>query len=299
MTARRVSMIVASAAFLQLLDATIIATSLPTMARELGVEPIEMSIGITSYMLSAAVFMPIAGWLSDRFGPVRTFLIAIALFTGASAACGFAQDLAQFVGARLVQGIGGAFMIPVGRLIVLNNAKKSQVIEMLTLITWPALMAPVIGPVLGGAITSYFSWRWNFWMNVPLGLAGLVLVLAFVRETGTRLPRRLDWVGFILAGVSLALLLVGVESFVHLSGLWPVSSGIVAAGVVLGTIAIRHLRSTPDPIVDIAVFRHPTFALSNLTGGSLVRLAVHTMPFLLPVMFQVGFALARSTAARC
>ena len=289
--ARRIAFIVAAAMFMQMLDGVIIATALPDMARSFGVRPLDMSVGITSYMLTSAIFIPVAGWLADRFGPRRIFVIAIALFTLASIACGLAQTLPQFVIARAMQGIGGAFMVPVGRLIVLRNARKSELIEAIALITWPALIAPVIGPALGGAITTYLSWRWNFFVNVPLGLAGIALVVAFIPESPDRDRRPLDWPGFLLTSVSLGSLLYGLETIVHADGDYRLSLVLVLTGLVSGALAIRHLYRAQNPLFDMAAFRHRTFAISNLAGGGLARMAINATPFLLPLLFQVGFGL--------
>ncbi|MGV8950509.1 MAG: DHA2 family efflux MFS transporter permease subunit [Cypionkella sp.] len=289
--ARRIAIIVAAAMFMQMLDGVIIATALPDMARSFGVRPLDMSVGVTSYMLASAIFIPIAGWLADRFGPQRIFLLAIALFTLASIACGLAQNLPQFVIARSIQGIGGAFMIPVGRLIVLRTAKKQELVEAIALITWPALIAPVIGPALGGAITTYLTWRWNFFINLPLGLVGMGLVLAFIPDSPERDPRPLDWLGFILTGVSLGSLLYGLECLSHAEGDYALPVGLSLLGLVTGAMAIRHLYRAKVPLLDLRAFRHRTFAISNLFGGGYARMAINATPFLLPLLFQVSFGL--------
>lgn len=291
MPARRVALIVAFVLFLQMLDGAIIATSLPQMARDFGIEPLQMSVGVTTYLLTSAIFIPIAGWLADRFGAVRVFLFAIVLFTASSAACGLAGNLEQFVAARAVQGIGGAFMIPVGRLIAIRSADKAQMLEVMALITWPALLAPVIGPTLGGAITSYFSWRWNFLMNLPLGIAVFLAVIAFVRDSGEPKPRRLDWLGFVLCGTALAGLLLGLESFVHFKDAAWQSTLLVGIGLGAGVLAIFHLRRVAHPLLDLAAFKKHTFAMSNLFAGSYARIAINAMPFLLPLFFQVVYGL--------
>ena len=276
---------------MQMLDGVIIATALPEMARSFGVRPLDMSVGVISYMLASAIFIPIAGWLADRFGPQRIFLLAIALFALSSIACGLAQNLPQFVIARSVQGIGGAFMIPVGRLIVLRTAKKQELVEAIALITWPALIAPVIGPALGGAITNYLDWRWNFFINLPLGLIGIGLVLAFIPESPERDMRPLDWLGFFLTGVSLGSLLYGLESLSHAEGDYALPVSLSLLGLVTGAMAIRHLYRAKVPLLDLHAFRHRTFAISNLFGGGYARMAINATPFLLPLLFQVSFGL--------
>ena len=167
LAARRVALIVAAAFFMQNLDGAIINTSLPQMARTFGVRPADLNIGITAYILSTAAFVPLSGWIADRLGAKRVFAGAIVVFTLASIACGCSQDLWQFTAARAVQGLGGALMTPVGRMVVLKNAEKADLLAATALITWPALIAPVVGPVLGGFITTYVDWRWNFLLNGP------------------------------------------------------------------------------------------------------------------------------------
>ncbi|TPM34531.1 MFS transporter [Mesorhizobium sp. B2-3-5] len=265
--ARRVALIVAIAFFMQLLDSTIISTSLPQMGASFGVPAVAMSIGITVYMLTMAVFVPLSGWLADRFGARNIFLVAIALFTLASLACGFSQNLTEFVAARAVQGLGSALMTPVGRILVLRNASKSELLNATALITWPALFAPVVGPVLGCFITTYLSWHWNFFINIPLGLVGLALVARFIPGDREADPKPLDWPGFFLTSLGLACLLYGLERIAHPEdGMLPTVL-LIAAGIVVGWLAVRHLWRAPHPLL-------------NAT------------PFLLPLLFQVGFGLS-------
>ncbi|AKI02690.1 drug resistance transporter, EmrB/QacA subfamily [Hoeflea sp. IMCC20628] len=289
--ARRIALIVAAAFFMQLLDGVIIVVALPEMALSLGVSTLDMSVGVTSYILASAIFIPVAGWLADRFGPQRIFLLAIILFTLASVACGLAQSLPQFIVARSIQGIGGAFMIPVGRLIVLRNAGKHELVDAIALITWPALIAPVIGPALGGAITTYISWRWNFFINIPLGIIGIGLVLAFIPKSPDRDRRPLDWPGFILTSVSLGSLLYGLELFVHANGNYVQPISLCLLGLLTGASAIRHLSRTKVPLLDLNTFRRRTFAISNLFAGGYARISINATPFLLPLLFQISFGL--------
>jgi EmrB/QacA subfamily drug resistance transporter len=289
--ARRVALIVAVAFFMQLLDSTIISTSLPQMGQSFGVPAVAMSIGITAYMLTMAVFVPLSGWLADRFGARNVFLAAIALFTLASIACGLSQSLSQFVTARVVQGLGSALMTPVGRILVLRNASKSELIAATALITWPALFAPVVGPVLGGFITTYLSWHWNFFINIPLGLAGLLLVARFVPGEREAETRPLDWPGFVLTSFALAAVLYGLERIAHPEdGALP-SLALIAAGVLIGWLAVRHLLRSPHPLLDLTAFRVLTFAISTLSAGTIFRVSINATPFLLPLLFQVGFGL--------
>ncbi|ESZ21010.1 DHA2 family efflux MFS transporter permease subunit [Mesorhizobium sp. L2C084A000] len=290
--ARRVALIVAIAFFMQLLDSTIISTSLPQMGASFGVSPVAMSIGITVYMLTMAVFVPLSGWLADRFGARNIFLLAIVLFTLASLACGLSQTLTQFVAARVVQGLGSALMTPVGRILVLRNASKSELLNATALITWPALFAPVVGPVLGGFITTYLSWHWNFFINIPLGVIGLALVARFIPGDRVADPKPLDWPGFFLTSAGLALLLYGLERIAHPEdGVLPTAL-LIVAGIVIGWLAVRHLRRAPHPLLDLSSFNVLTFAISTLAAGTIFRVAINATPFLLPLLFQVGFGLS-------
>jgi EmrB/QacA subfamily drug resistance transporter len=273
---------------MQLLDGAIIATSLPIMAQDLGVPTLSMSVGITSYLLAAAVFMPMSSWLADRFGAVRIFLAAIVVFTMASLACALAQDLTQFVMARIVQGMGGAFMVPVGRAIVLDRARRDEVIHVLATMIWPALAAPVIGPVLGGAITTYLSWRYNFLINLPVGLLGFVLVFVLVKDKAPVKPRPFDWKGFMLTAGGLGALLIGLELFVQQDDQIFLSLGLAVLGILGCVAAVRHLMSSPTPLLSLEPFRAPTFALSTIAAGSYIRMAIDAMPFLLPLLLQIG-----------
>ncbi|MES0210273.1 DHA2 family efflux MFS transporter permease subunit [Mesorhizobium sp. M0028] len=290
--ARRVALIVAVAFFMQLLDSTIISTSLPQMGESFGVPAVAMSIGITVYMLTMAVFVPLSGWLADRFGARNIFLMAIALFTLASLACGVSQNLAEFVAARAVQGLGSALMTPVGRILVLRNAPKSELLNATALITWPALFAPVVGPVLGGFITTYVSWHWNFFINIPLGVAGLALVARFIpgdREAGAK---PLDWPGFLLTSVGLAAMLYGLERIAHPRGGVLPTVALLGTGILVGWLAVRHLRRANHPLLDLTAFKVQTFAISTLSAGTIFRIAINATPFLLPLLFQVGFGLS-------
>ncbi|MDX8535107.1 MFS transporter [Mesorhizobium sp. VK25A] len=288
---RRVALIVAVAFFMQLLDSTIISTSLPQMGQSFGVPAVAMSIGITAYMLTMAVFVPLSAWLADRFGARTIFLVAIALFTLASIACGFSQSLTAFVAARIVQGLGSALMTPVGRILVLRNAEKSELLNATALITWPALFAPVIGPVLGGFITTYLSWHWNFFINAPLGLTGLALVARFVPGDRDSEAKPFDWPGFFLTSLGLAVMLYGLERLAHPGDSLLPTIGSIGIGIVIGWSAVRHLLQARHPLLDLSAFKVLTFAISTLAAGTVFRVAINATPFLLPLLFQVGFGL--------
>ncbi|OOG69135.1 MFS transporter [Sinorhizobium sp. A49] len=288
---RVVALVVAIAFFMQMLDGTIVITSLPQMAACFGVQPVAMSIGITVYMLTMAAFIPLSGWLGDRFGARNVFLVAIGIFTFASLFCGLSGSLGEFIAARAVQGIGGALMTPVGRIIVLKNARKSELVGAVALITWPALIAPVVGPILGSVITTWLSWHWNFLINIPIGLVGLALVLRFVPDQREDDARRLDIKGFALSSTSLTLVLAGLEAFVHGTVNAPAIGLLLAGGTIIGIMATRHFRVIPDPLLDLSALKTQTFAMSTLSAGTACRIAINATPFLIPLTFQVGFGL--------
>ncbi|HTI16662.1 MAG TPA: DHA2 family efflux MFS transporter permease subunit [Trinickia sp.] len=292
-TAYRSSLIiwlVAAAFFMENLDATIITTALPQMAHSFHVAPVDLGIGITAYLLTLAVFIPVSGWVADRFGVRTIFTSAIAVFTAASALCGMTHGLVAFTAARVVQGIGGSMMVPVGRLAVLRSTRKEELMRAIAIITWPGLVAPVIGPPLGGFITTYASWRWIFYLNVPLGLIGIALSLYFVTNTTERERRPFDWLGFMLCGVACTTLLYGTELIGTANTPWREACLLLAIGVASAFAALAHLRRARNPIVDLSAFAVKTFTVAN-AGGSLFRISISAVPFLLPLMFQVGFGL--------
>lgn len=293
--ARMIPFIVGCALFMQMLDSTVVATALPAMAAALGSTPVRLNVAITSYLLAVAVFVPISGWAADRFGARRVFIAAIALFTLSSIACALSRDLSQLVVARIVQGMAGAMMVPVGRVILLRTVPKEDLLRAMSFLSIPALLGPVIGPPLGGFMVTYMSWHWIFLINIPIGVLGIALVLRYVQEVREADAPRLDLVGFLLSGVALATLVSGFEALGH--GL--VSPLTVAAllggGLVCGLLYVWHARRAPHPIIDLALLRVPTFAISTL-GGNLCRFAVGAVPFLLAMLLQVGFGLSPFSA---
>lgn len=289
--ARLTALIVAGAFFMHQLDSTIIATALPQIAGSFHVRALDLSIGITGYLLASAAILPLSDWLSSRYGSRNILLVAIAIFTVASLACGLAQELWQFVAARAVQGIGGALMAPVGRMVVLRAADKADMVHAIAWITWPALTAPVIGPALGGFITTYASWRWNFWINLPLGVLGAAACMKYIPNVRDGEPRDMDWQGFVLSASALIALLYGMESFAHSRGEWQWPLAMVIAGLILSWRSVRHLRTTPQPLFELTPLRVMSYAIANFDAGFVSRAAMRTTPFLLPLMFQLGFGL--------
>lgn len=282
--------LVAAAFFMENLDSTIIATALPQMARSFGVHPVDLSIGITSYLLTLAVFIPISGWIADRFGVRTVFTAAIAVFTGASMLCGITDGLVAFTATRVLQGIGGAMMVPVGRLAVLRATPKDDLMRAISIITWPGLVAPVIGPPLGGLITTHASWRWIFYLNVPLGLIGLVLAWRFLDNAKEPERRPFDGIGFALCGVAGTAIMYAMELTGRADAPWRQALAFLVVGCAAGAAALFHLRRTAHPVIDLSAFRVKTFAVAN-GGGLLFRVSISAVPFLLPLMFQVGFGM--------
>lgn len=285
-----ITLIVAVALFMETMDSTIIATSLPAIAADLGEDPIALKLALTSYLLSLAVFIPVSGWMADRFGARTVFRAAILVFTLGSAACGFATSLLDFILFRIVQGIGGAMMVPVGRLVILRSVPKEELISALAWLTVPALMGPVIGPPLGGFITTVFSWRWIFWINIPVGLLGIYLATRFIENFREDKVPPLDLKGFFLSGIGLVGLAFGFTIIGQpLFPAWFVVC-LLAVGTVSCILYVRHALNIQAPLLDLRLLKIPTF-FANIAGGFLFRIGVGATPFLLPLYFQLGFGM--------
>ncbi|VCU70880.1 putative transport protein HsrA [Pigmentiphaga humi] len=282
------ALLVAGTFFMENLDATVIAPALPAMARSFSVQPVELNTGISAYMLTLGVFIPVSGWIAERFGARRVFALAIALFTLASLLCGLAATLPQFVAARILQGMGGALMVPVGRLVVLRATPKERLIAAIATLTWPALVAPVLGPPLGGLIVDHLDWRWIFYLNLPLGVIACWLALRLVPETPGQRDRAFDWPGFLLTGAALFCLMLAAEWLAQPEAGWNGAAAAGLLGAALLALGLRHLKRAPQPMLHLAPLRVRTFAVT-IWGGSLFRMGVSAIPFLLPLMLQIGF----------
>ena len=287
---RLLPLIIATALFMENTDSTVISTSLPAIAQDLGADPIALKLALTSYLISLAIFIPISGWMADRFGARTVFTAALGVFMAGSLACAGANSLEGFVIARFAQGMGGAMMVPVGRLVLLRSVPRSEIVQALATLTIPALVGPVVGPPLGGFITHYFDWRWIFFINIPIGVLGIVLATIYVPNIREDDTPPLDVVGFLLSGLGLALLMLGFASGGRHLIPAEFSIGCVVVGAVCVVLYVLHAGRTPHPLLRLDLFRIPTFRVSVL-GGSLFRIGVGSIPFLLPLMLQIGFGL--------
>jgi EmrB/QacA subfamily drug resistance transporter len=287
---RTLPLVVAVALFMEQMDSTVIATALPAIAADIGTSPIALKLALTSYLVALAIFIPLSGWAADRFGARRLFASAIAVFVAGSLLCATAGSLEGFVAARFLQGMGGAMMTPVGRLLLVRGTPKAGLVEAMAWLTIPALVGPLMGPPLGGFLTTYASWHWIFLINLPVGIAGIAFaLLALPRDTARPVPR-VDWTGFVLAATAAAGIVFGL-SVVSLPAL-PPAWGLAAlmAGILAGALYLPHARRHPAPVVDLTLLRHATFRAA-ITGGNIFRIGVGAVPFLMPLMLQLGFGM--------
>src|ERR1700758_1869845 len=288
---RVIPLIVATALFMENMDSTVIATSLPAIAADIGTSPLTLKLAITSYLLSLAVFIPASGWTADRFGARMVFALAVGVFMVGSIGCAMSTSVNNFVFARILQGMGGAMMTPVGRLVLLRTIDKSALVNAMAWVTVPALVGPVIGPPLGGFITTYFSWHWIFLINIPIGLLGIFMALKYIDPIKSEDPERFDLYGMILAGIGLA----GIAFGLSVAGLnllaWSVVGALIAIGSISMMLYVIHARRTRSPVLDFSLLRLPTMRAA-IIGGFLFRLGIGALPFLLPLLMQVGFGLS-------
>jgi EmrB/QacA subfamily drug resistance transporter len=287
---RIVPLIVATALFMENMDSTVIATSLPAIARALGTNPLALKLAVTSYLLSLAICIPASGWTADRFGARNVFRTAIGVFVLGSIGCAASHSLEQFVFARIVQGMGGAMMTPVGRLIMVRSIDKRLLVNAMSLVTMPALIGPICGPPLGGFITTYASWHWIFLINVPIGIVGIALASRYIANVRVERHDPFDFLGFLLSALAITGLAFGLSAM----GLEFLPWSVVAALLVIGTVSaaayVLHAKRCPAPILDLSLLKLPTFRAS-IVGGFLFRLGIGALPFLLPLLLQIGFDL--------
>ncbi len=285
-----VPLIVAVALFMENMDSTVIATSLPAIAADIGTSPLTLKLAVTSYLLSLAVFIPVSGWTADRFGARTVFRGAIAVFMLGSIGCALSGSLSEFVVARIVEGMGGAMMTPVARLILVRSVDRRELINAMVWVTLPALIGPLIGPALGGFITTFISWHWIFLINIPIGLAGIALATIFIEDVRAQTPDPFDPLGAVLAGLGIGGLAFGGS----LLGLNFLPTSVVIALIVVGAGAayayVLHARRTPAPVLDLSLLEIPTMRAA-VVGGFIYRSGIGAMPFLLPLLLQLGFNL--------
>lgn len=285
-----ISLIVAIAFFMEGLDTTAVNTAIPAMSATFNVNVIRLNLGITSYLIALAVFIPVSGWIADRFGTRNVFCGAVGLFTLASILCGLSQKLEYFVAFRILQGIGGALMAPVGRLAVLKASSKDQLITAMAYIAWPALLAPIVGPMIGGYFATYFTWHWIFFINVPIGIICIILAWHHIpgRQSANDVEKHFDLVGFLLSGFGFASFMVAIEllsndkvPFYYFIILFIFSFSCI-------TVNVLHSRRISNPLIQYRILKLPTFRIV-ISFGSLMRMLIGVSPYLVPLMFQTCF----------
>lgn len=291
---RKMAILVAATFFMENLDATVITTAIPAMAKSFLTNPQDLSIGISAYMLALTIGLPASGWIANRFTAYRVFSISIILFMLASILCALSTNLTMFTIARLIQGLGGSLMVPVGRTVVLSRTEKQHLVSTISILVWPGLIAPLMGPIIGGFFAQYLTWHWIFILNIPLGFIALFFAHHLLPK---ELPekRSFDIVGFIACGLGLLLFVYGLEMISHSnSRLW-LALGTSFAGCLILIFAYYHLTHTQYPLISLYAFSKRTFRMTFF-GGSLIRMGLNSAPFILPLMFQVGFGWSPLTA---
>jgi EmrB/QacA subfamily drug resistance transporter len=287
---RIVPLILALALFMEQMDSTVIATALPAIASDIGTSPIALKLALTAYIVALAIFIPLSGWMADRFGVKRVFTSAIMIFILGSVLCAGAFSLSSFVGARFLQGMGGSMMTPLARLILVRGTEKHQLVDALAWLTMPALIGPMIGAPLGGFITTYVSWHWIFLINVPVGLAGVAATWRFLPDMESPKPGSLDVKGFIFAGVAAAGIVFGM-SVISLPALPPaVGISAILIGIAAAAAYVRHARRASAPVLRLSLFKKPVFR-TTLASSALFRIGAGSTPFLLPLMLQLSFGM--------
>lgn len=289
-----ISLIVGIAFLMENLDSTAITTAIPKMANDFSVSSVTMSTGITAYVIMLAVFIPISGWVADRYGTRSVFSLAVTGFILASVACGFSGSLPVFVVSRILQGMAGAMMVPVGQLAVLTNTAKEDLVAATAYITWPGLVGPIAGPFLGGFFTSYLSWHWIFFINVPIGIITIIYALKFIPNSlqdTTKSKRKLDWIGFLLSGIGLMCLTIGLELLSQDNVDYTVSFTLIGISLLLIGLSVWHSFRTEYPIMDYNVLKIKTFRIP-ITSGTISKIVINTAPFIIPLLFQTVFGMS-------
>lgn len=287
---RILPLVLAVALFMENMDSNVISTSLPAIAADLNTSPIALKLAVTAYLVALSVFIPISGWMADRFTARHVFRVAICVFLLGSILCAASFSLEFFVFARFLQGMGGAMMTPVGRLLLVRSTPKNELVVALAWFSVPALIGPLVGPLVGGFLTTWYSWHWIFLINIPIGIIGLILATIYLPLDEKPLLRTLDWWGFILSGLALSGFIFGLSA-ISLAAI-PQWVGVlcVIGSIFCGFFYIRHARTIPHPLLDLNLFKDSVFRIS-ITGGSVFRVGIGAIPFLLPLMLQIGFGL--------
>jgi MFS family permease len=283
---RIVALVVSTSLFMQYLDTAALNTALPAMSKAFAVTPAAMTVVLTAYLLSLALFIPAGGALADRFGARRMFQLSLGLFLAGALACSVAPSIPLLVAARVVQGAGAAIMIPVGRLLVVRSSRPDELLSAMNWLMVPTIIGPMLGPLVGGVLVTAFSWRWIFLLHVPVALTGLMLSLRFIPPVAGGGAARFDWVGMALVGATLVLIVLGLQSLTRSAG--PVGFGLLGAAFVPGALYLVHARRSVAPLLDLSLLRVSTFRVS-MVSGSFLRLASAASSFLLPLLFQLGF----------
>jgi len=283
---RIIALTVAFALFMAQLDSSVVLVALPAMARSFAVRAVDLSPGVTVYVLVQAVLLPISNWIAERHGARRVFVFALVFFCAASIGCGMSHTFAQFIGARVLQGAAAALMIPVARIILLQSTRKEDLISATAISTVPMLVAPTLGPAVGGLITTYASWPWIFFLNIPFGVLAVMSARRFLPDLPGQPGRGFDGRGFMLTAASIVGVLAGLDYMSEASVRWTPAIVLTAGGLALGVLAVRHLWRHPDPIISLHSARVRTYSITALGGGALVRLPMRAAAFVLPLLFQ-------------
>jgi EmrB/QacA subfamily drug resistance transporter len=284
-------LVIGSGLLMQGLEGTAIATALPTMAQALGESPVRLNLAISAYMLSVAVFIPISGWMANRFGARNVFCAAMALFALSSVACGLSTNLEQLLAARVLQGVAGALMTPVGRVVILRATPRDQIVRAMSILTVPAVLGPILGPLIGGVIVEAASWRWIFFLSAPVGLAGLIAAVLVIPGLGGEPAGPLDLRGLALAGGGVAALVIALGEVGPSNCPPAVTAGLAGLGGLLLLAYAKHARTARSPVLDLSLLRLPAMNVA-IVGGGVWRVAMGASPLLLVLLLQVGFGMS-------